>query len=162
MTYSREPVSVQRAALAPRRTVAQAAAAIGISERGLYKRMASERRRQGLGIPVLSPSSPPAKILDALQHDWGRHALMALARATEAVVDGDARGAQGMSIAAGIGTDKALVMAGRPTALVMQVHAHRLELGSIAQALSGARAALGPSTHLPTGTVDAPPAFPMP
>jgi len=109
----------------------------------------------GLPGPVLHPSSPPSKVLDALQHDWGRHALMALARATEAVVDGDARAAQGMSIAAGIGTDKALVMAGRPTALVMQIHAHRLELGSIAQALSGARAALGPPTHLPTGTVDA-------
>ncbi len=77
-----------------------------------------------------------ANVLPELEQRWSVNALGVQERLTQAVERDDAQAAQKWAIAGGISTEKVLLMKGRPTEIIANLHAHRHELGDIAAKLA--------------------------
>ncbi len=75
-------------------------------------------------------------VLSGLEDKWSRNALGVQQRFGEAIARDDAQAAQKWAIAAGISTEKVLLMKGRPTEIVANLHAHRHELGDVMDKLA--------------------------
>jgi hypothetical protein len=89
--------------------------------------------------PVAKPTSDEvAGVLGGLEHRWSVNALGVQQRFAEAIDRDDAASAQKWAIAAGISTEKVLLMKGRPTEIVANLHAHRHELGAVMDKLASA------------------------
>ncbi len=83
-------------------------------------------------------------------------ALEAADAAREAIAERNGKSAQSFMIAAGIASEKALLFAGQPTAIVASTHAHRLALPDEAARLAvvAARLARVAARALPSGGDD--------
>lgn len=101
------------------------------------------RDSKSLAIPSVKPlahvsSEAIQQVLPALDERWSRNALGVQQRFSEAIERDDASAAQKWAIAAGISTEKVLLMRGRPTEIVANLHAHRHELGDVMDKLATA------------------------
>ena len=99
------------------------------------------RARIAALVPVSKPYVAPTsaqvqQVLPELEQRWSINALSVQQRLHEAVERDDAASAQKWAIAGGISTEKVLLMKGRPTEIVANLHAHRHELGDIAAKLA--------------------------
>jgi hypothetical protein len=83
-------------------------------------------------------SDEVAGVLGGLEHRWSVNALGVQQRFAEAIDRDDAASAQKWAIAAGISTEKVLLMKGRPTEIVANLHAHRHELSQVMDKLASA------------------------
>jgi len=91
-------------------------------------------------LPALKPPTQAqiATVTDGLEYKWSHNALAIQDRLTQAVELGDAAQAQRWAIAAGISTDKVLVLKGRPTEIIANLHAHRHDMAPLMDKLSAA------------------------
>lgn len=110
-----------------------------------------------LPVPVVKPLahvSPETLtgVLGHLDERWSRNALGVQQRFSEAVERDDASAAQKWAIAAGISTEKVLLMKGRPTEIVANLHAHRHEISDVMDKLAVAARVL--SVHQRKGYVN--------
>jgi len=107
-------------------------------------------RKRGGSEPVkastvyISPAQQKA-VLSGLEEKWAHNALAVQERLTQAIDRDDDRAVKNWSVAAGISTEKVLLMKGRPTEIVANVHAHRHELSDVMDKL--AKAARVVTTH---------------
>jgi len=129
-------------------------------------------RRKGGHLPVEQPTVRPgpvlyvapealSNVLGELEHKWSHNALTAQERLTQAIDRDDALNAERWAKTAGISTEKTLLMKGRPTEIVANLHAHRHEIGDVMDKLAVAARVLSnhrrkgyanvvePVSHLP-------------
>jgi hypothetical protein len=92
-------------------------------------------------------------VLPELEQRWSVNALGVQTRLHEAIERDDAPAAQKWAIAGGISTEKVLLMKGRPTEIVANLHAHRHDMSDVMDKLAGAARVL--STHQRKGYVNA-------
>lgn len=88
----------------------------------------------------LIPISPVTRaqvvnVLENVEKKWAENAYGLQQRLSEAIAANDPRAAQGWTWCNGVTTDKLLTFAGRPIAIVANLHAHRHELSDIASKL---------------------------
>ena len=87
--------------------------------------------------PLLAPTRDEiTTVLDGLEHKWSSNALGVQQRFTEAIARDDASSAQRWAVAGGISTEKVLLMKGRPTEIVANLHAHRIDLAPLMDKLA--------------------------
>ena len=103
-------------------------------------------------VPTLKPLayvSPEARqnVLGALEDKWSTNALGIQQRLDEAIARDDASASQKWAIAAGISTEKVLLMKGRPTEIIANLHAHRHELSPLMDKLASAARVLDVHTR---------------
>lgn len=112
---------------------------------------ATGMRKRGGHEPVKAASAvyvSPAQVkavLPELDEKWSRNALAIQERLTQAIDRDDAAAAQKWSISAGIASEKTLLMKGRPTEIVANLHAHRHDLSDVMEKM--AKAARVVSVH---------------
>ena len=89
-------------------------------------------------LPAIKPPTPAqiATVTDVLEHKWSSNALSIQDRLTQAIDAGDASSAQRWAISGGISTEKVLLLKGRPTEIIANLHAHRHELGPLMEKLA--------------------------
>ena len=109
-------------------------------------------RRKGGHLPLEQPkplayASPEtvSAVLPNLEEQWSRNALGLQQRLRESIEANDALNAVRWATAGGISTDKTLLLKGRPTEIVANLHAHRHELVDVMDKLAIAARVL--STH---------------
>lgn len=77
-----------------------------------------------------------AVVKDLLLTAWSANAELLQTRLHEAATDSEHNAAKSWAIAAGIATEKTLLLAGQPTQLVGHLHAHRHDLSDIIDKLA--------------------------
>ena len=87
-------------------------------------------------VPVTSAQA--AQVLPLLEDKWSVNALGVQQRFAEAVERDDAAAAQKWAIAGGISTEKVLLMKGRPTEIVGNLHLHRHDMSQVMDKLAQA------------------------
>jgi hypothetical protein len=92
---------------------------------------------QAKSLTFIDPEAK-ANVLGHLEDKWSTNALSIQQRLSESVERDDASAAQKWAIAAGISTEKVLLMKGRPTEIIANLHAHRHELSPLMDKLASA------------------------
>src|SRR2546426_521614 len=87
-------------------------------------------------ITVIDSNKPVIIKDQALLNDWQNLAFSLTAQVQKSIDNGKAADAKGYAIAAGIATDKTLLMAGRPTNLTLNIHEVRHTLPQLAATLA--------------------------
>ena len=89
-------------------------------------------------------------VTDVLEHRWSENTLSAQTRLTQAIEANDHNAASKWALTSAIGTDKVLLLKGRPTEITGHIHAHRHDLSLVMDKLAHAlRPVPYPSLPLP-------------
>lgn len=101
-----------------------------------YSRQSRPSRRDSITRPEATPTVPPEKSRTpwtaTLEEKWQHNLDLALDRMREALMDQyGTRDAKDLAVAAGIATEKHLLLSGKPTAIVAGLTEHRHEIGPI-------------------------------
>jgi len=119
------------------------------------------------GYPVLKqPGKLPAptaaqiaNVTDVLEHRWASNALMVQDRYTQSIERDDHNAASKWALAGAISTDKILVLKGRPTEIIANLHAHRHDMAPLMDKLASAARSIH-SFAPPFGPVPSPQSHP--
>lgn len=102
-----------------------------------------------LALSVTRDLTAPATWKSTLKDRWHGNLVGIQERLSQAVEAADASATQRWSIAAGIATEKTLLLDGQPTVLVAHLHEHRHDMGALLERLGSVARRVG------AGTIDA-------
>ena len=97
----------------------------------------------------LDNSKPMVFTDQVIGRKWNHNAIMALKKSRQAMIDGKATDAKSYAIVAGIATEKAALLSGRPTQIIDQTSLNHVNITALAARFGMALPPLGPRQELP-------------